>query len=1593
MNRDTETDGSEDVNDFLVRIRELGNKRDKEDEERARKLEEEILQGRRERLARRAERVRSISPTKDSPSPFDASLAGNIYQSSPTSSLSVDPPLTLLPSMHIEDSKTKPAAASTIKDPDMIKTDDLAENAARSPATLRPSPRPLSWKQRPNSRDLDAGTGAFLNLQSIKSPVEVSPDVDSTPSRSHIVQSLASKDPAWFRQTTDIGIGSPAYRRAQDSSMSDVSTMSGNIRLPGLGRESIVESEKLINNDFGEHSRSLSRVSSIFGTSAAGNRFSSVSSVSTAGGLGSPVPLSTSQRLESRGSFTANHPQSTDRFEMSPAQGRFSSDRSSSPTKGLGGFVQSAMMKRSDSVSKRWSAQSSGRSNATPKPGYPAPSASLSREASDEAALKIPTSRPGSIHSEATGVRNPTKGEFEPSKSTSDVFAKSFLSSQPLSRSNSISNAGDRYSDLPSSPSKTMDLRRWSPTKATWLESALNKPDSPKSRPQTPNEPEWKRGLNNRLRQNRTSVDLGGPGSPKPPLQKENQFPPKPGSTAFMPLKEFGNSVPHNAIKSDCPKPGNAPDPGSGEQDLHIDTDVSQQQVPEKSLKTEDVKSESVSSPGERACSPAASSPVGSQKGFRSIGKASVDGISPKITPSTPPLNNDFRANLRRRELANESSTTDEPEFKHVFGKLRKTETKNYVAPDLLKHNILRGKAGLNATGGPKKGPKVDEFRESILKQKEAMKAGGGSIRMPTIESKGPSSPDNQSPEIPEAIARQRNMTRSGSIISSSSGRDVSPKLAEQPKIISPSRESKPSPFTSSDIQVPNKIYSPAAVAEIQAAIPKSSFVNGLESTKIGTAKSSRNVSSEDLADESAKKFDSPSQQSMTTKLHSDHEVSEKDANASGPTTTSAQCTSLTNTLDGQRAHSGTGKLANRLNPALAGILSRGPPSIPNTTPSPSMSWSRTEPSEQYAPAKLTHTTKSRARGPKRRLPQSAKSEPAPPSNEVSGLTKVEPSSSRPVPDAKSSNNMFKPISSPAQQDPRPLPTQLPSEKTESDAADVSSTPTSTPNDAQRSKDRPPVSSKSPDLRKFTPTSNGPTASDAGRDAVEPQLESLSSKKCVETESVALKPFARRTTFNDSFKSERKPSPPLKSSTFSSPATMPLKQKSLPLFPQEHISSPPVPPKPSSSNASNYKSPLTIAKASPFPESSEAANVFSSFFDVMPQVSDKVEVDPQSILMSQSHVYPKIKTISKQIWEITGDGKRKDLPANLGYILFEESMYVCVHVFKVANGPSNSNTTQVLLWCGDGVSEAAIEDAQLFARKVARENSCKLELVRQGKEAPSFIQALGGIIITRRGSSSRTNSSAMYMLCGRRHMGQIAFDEVDLAAKSLCSGYPYLISAKFGKLYLWQGRGSTADELGCARLIGMDLGLTGEIEEVIEGKEPPGFFETFSDPFQPTAAQTADHWKLKPTNGNYCCRLYRIDYQLGQRSGFWSRGNSSPVTRSNDIVQEIEPFCQRDLDPNHIHILDTFFEIFVIVGDRANARSAELASALIFTQEYSIMAVSLQDRPFLPRSNVVIHGMAEECKWAFRKWEDRGMLLPGKTPCVIPLSAAIEATR
>ena len=126
--------------------------------------------------------------------------------------------------------------------------------------------------------------------------------------------------------------------------------------------------------------------------------------------------------------------------------------------------------------------------------------------------------------------------------------------------------------------------------------------------------------------------------------------------------------------------------------------------------------------------------------------------------PDTPPKK-DFRSGLKARPQSGDNQAKEEPEFKNVFGKLKKTQTQNYVAPDELKSNIVRGKAGLATTGGPKKSEIRDDFKDSILRKKSAMVTPSASTRITSA------SQMNSKPGVPEAIAKRQDMARPGSLV------------------------------------------------------------------------------------------------------------------------------------------------------------------------------------------------------------------------------------------------------------------------------------------------------------------------------------------------------------------------------------------------------------------------------------------------------------------------------------------------------------------------------------------------------------------------------------------------------------------------------------------------------------------------------------------------------------------------------------------------------------------------------------------------------------------------------------------------------------
>lgn len=75
---------------------------------------------------------------------------------------------------------------------------------------------------------------------------------------------------------------------------------------------------------------------------------------------------------------------------------------------------------------------------------------------------------------------------------------------------------------------------------------------------------------------------------------------------------------------------------------------------------------------------------------------------------------------------------------------------------------------------------------------------------------------------------------------------------------------------------------------------------------------------------------------------------------------------------------------------------------------------------------------------------------------------------------------------------------------------------------------------------------------------------------------------------------------------------------------------------------------------------------------------------------------------------------------------------------------------------------------------------------------------------------------------------------------------------------------------------------------------------------------------------------------------------------------------------------------------------------MLFAQEYGILAASLEDRPFVPVSTVVLEGVPRDMKAVFRRWDDRltptaalmaGRPKRGKSLRIVGLSQALRATR
>ena len=1409
--------------------------------------------------------------------------------------------------------------------------DESPDLGFRKPKPPPPSPGfaragTLSWQQRPTSRGLDHVRGqqqqqqeqplAADNRETVERPGSckgtTAEEQDVGGRGRPLSQQYDGSD--FLRQTAERAKRSEAFRQSRDL---EYGAQAG---LPSMGGRLSPEKER---TDDLASSGSLRRKpdpSPTRSTARGGEASSAAMSLATK----APPPLTPPERFVPSASGEASPTRSPEQpfrpAAMSPTQARMSQDlepRATSPTKGMGSFVQSAMMKRADSISRRDSARSKQRPLSLAKGG--------SNQATNDTREGSPlrSSNPGSPEKSAfsqndivlqpTSKESPVEKAGSPARPTSSRPTSS--SGELVGKANERPASGGRARPFDHAP---LPKSEGGSKPRTSTRESVEAPPASKASTAANQQPSWMEELKKKKAAGASTDTKDTAAS----LSKETLA---------------ASSADRHSSQASQPKPS--------ESSAAIASRPSASRTPRESP-----------APPEKSA------------------LASKSISEPSRPKPEPPSKVDFRANLKSRPVAADKGAQQEAEFKNVFGKLKKAETKNYVAPDELKNNIMRGKAGLAITGGPKPSERRDELKESILKKKEEMKPGGGAGM-----GKDEGMPNHDGPTTTSAAAPPLQASKAvGKPIGSSDepGPKTSLDSKREPAKTKQEQTSKPeAPSKPKDIAPPHPSWKTSRI--VAASAPSSSKPTQEATQQTANPASARLGLTKTTSNETEK----TTAGKMKAEPKAYPRKSPIDPVAAKAASTETQ-----------------GGLADRFNPALAGLIAKGPPPAAteqdSDKPGPSVASSQELKASSGSAEKsepLTHATKGRARGPKRRLPTAASASKAaepPPAAPIQTKAEVQkredaPSNAQPS-SSTSSSTQSKPLSvgeqvarrAAAAQPGSPVETAVAAKPSASrpaaskpDAATKVSVEASMSlargsNDKMKSEGlvkEAKSTASSPSKPAFQLK---PSQSD---DPSKPEVLSKKEAKAMTTSApkpaTSPKPSAFMANAATSEANHRSPPMTPKSHNIISKSKAPLSPPEQDATPRPRIvspkpliskaeiggnevkiakplRSPTVPPKDPDKPAKSPKSPPVPAKdsaklariasnsslsllmtppiglgieskAKEAPEAlSREAKLIKDFFQNVSNPPFKTDLNTQSLLSSTGVADGKIKTLQKEIWEITGDGKRTAMPPHQQHLLFENSMYLCTHRFT---NQASRRCTEVYLWYGDGVSSSAVEDAQLFCRNAAREAGGKLSVLTQGKESPNFLEALGGILVVRQGSAAHAPST--YVLRGRKHIGHLTFDEVPFAPRSLCSGFPHLVAAPGGRLHLWIGRGASADELGCARLIGMDVG-TGEIDEVDDGREPAAFWRVFGGSAEMRSA-AAPHWAQKAANEKYRTRLFAVD-DARPKSGssyLWNRfpgGGGTPTDGGAAAgIREIVPYSQADLSRDGIFVLDTFFEIFV----------------------------------------------------------------------------------
>lgn len=113
----------------------------------------------------------------------------------------------------------------------------------------------------------------------------------------------------------------------------------------------------------------------------------------------------------------------------------------------------------------------------------------------------------------------------------------------------------------------------------------------------------------------------------------------------------------------------------------------------------------------------------------------------------------------------------------------------------------------------------------------------------------------------------------------------------------------------------------------------------------------------------------------------------------------------------------------------------------------------------------------------------------------------------------------------------------------------------------------------------------------------------------------------------------------------------------------------------------------------------------NNFFKDPEAANIKVDIDVSQFIPLKATIQDKPHILKLDVWEMTAEGKVQALGPGQENTMYDENMYMCLHVFENALGEKGA---EFYLWSGSQVSSAAVEDAQIFAKKMASENGATM---------------------------------------------------------------------------------------------------------------------------------------------------------------------------------------------------------------------------------------------------------------------------------------------